>query len=580
MSKITHSEGNGGASMSSGNVHYEVFQRRGKASGWTLFGALASREAAINEAKALLARGEAAGVRVLKETFKAETGDFQSLKVFEEGDIADVKAKVQEGTSLPCFKPDDFYSFHGRRSIARLLSEALGRWRITATELLHHAGHIERLELTGTVMQHAVQKAAIKHAGATGEPVQQIVKQLNELISRAIQRVVLDERNNRLPRIGKEGFGSLCARFADVSGADYYVNCAIARHIEDAKGWSEKLAAVIALLNDLPADGPAREVGLRVVDSLVAELLEGNAAITDLLGETPNLGHALLKLADLFLGRNSGESGANQGLCALSSEFSKGNLVSARAAIGQRVLDEIKGVRRLDPGSLDEEVRLMRLLATRMAMGQGKLASQDEILDAFNARSRQLVMSEPMERYLAGVHSPDARIEKLYALEENVIGIANKRQLSGFILAIIGSPRTEVYFTDSASPPLQRLQTLSAIYDRNRKAGFQEIERRQIADRIDQIAVMVEQKSGLIEATIRSTPDPWQAVHKLLGLVSNGLLPEGSVSEVARRRAREIIARPSFRAQLGAADPAKLSAFQKLLASAGLETSPGKENAA
>jgi hypothetical protein len=562
--------------MSMGSIHYEVFQRRSKAGGWALHGAFSTRDIAIREAKTLINAGGAVGVRVFKETFKAETGDFMTLKVLEEGDVADAKKRVSDATSLPCFKPDDFYSFHGRRAIARLLKEALGRWRITATELLHHTGHIERLELTGTVMQHAVQKAAVKHAGATGEPVQQVVKQLNELVSRAIERVVLDERNGRLPRIGAEGFGALCTRFAEAAGAEYYLNAAIAWHIEDAKSWGEKLDTVIGLLGALPPEGPARALGLNVVDALVADMLEGGAALGDLLGEQKDLGAALLKMADLFLGRLTLSAEERPGVVALGQEFMKGNLVSARAAIAQRVLVEIKGARRLSPDSLDEEVKMMRLLATRMAMGEGKLASDEEILDAFTARSKQLVMPGTIERYLTGLHSPESKLEKLYTLEENVIGTANKRELAGFIVAILGSPRSEAYFVDSTEAPASRLQILADIVKRNRRAGFQDIEKRQIVERIDQVALQIERKAALFETLIRGNPDPVQAAGRLLSLIAGGSLPEGALSEAARDRVRDLMKRTAFRTALKTAEPARVEALGQLIAQAGLEPAGSK----
>jgi hypothetical protein len=406
--------------------------------------------------------------------------------------------------------------------------------------------------------------------------VQQIVKQLNELVSRAIERVVLDERNGRLPRIGKESFGALCTRFAEVSGAEYYLNSAIAWHIESAASWSAKLDTVIGLLNDLPGDGPARGIGLKVVDSLVADMLEGGAALGDLLGEQRDLGAALLKMADLFLGRATLDADERPGVVALGQEFGKGNLVSARAAIAQRVLTEIKGARRLSPDSLDEEVKMIRMLATRMAMGEGKLASQEEILDAFTARSKQLIMPGTVERYLEGQHSPESKLEKLYTLEENVIGIANKRELAGFILGILGHPRSEAYFVESAEAPGPRLQILSDLIKRNKRAGLQDIEKRQIAERIDQIALQIERKSALFDGLIRTMPDPVQAVGRLLGLVVGGSLPEGALTELARERARDLMKRPAFKAALKAAEPPRLEALGQLIAQAGLDAASNK----
>ena len=566
--------------MTSGGIHYEIFCRKGKG-GWSLHAALPNRDAALKEARTLLPAGAATGVRVFKETFNPETGDFQTLKVFEEGDVAEKKAKTSaEGTSLPCFKPEDFYSFHGRRTIARLLRESLSRWRITVTELLHHAGHIERLELTGTVLQHAIQKAAVKHAGATGDPVQQVVKQLNELVSRATERVIMDGRKERFPSMAKEGFGPLCARYAE-SGGDYYVNAAIAYHLEDTETWGEKLDRVLALLGDLPAeDGPARSLGLKLIDSIVGEMLTGNAALGDLLGEMPDLGSALVKMADIFLGRVDPQADDPPGLKALCREFAKGNLVNARTAIAQRVLQEIQGVRRLKPDSLDEEVKLMRMLATRMVMGQGSMITQEEILDAFTARSKHLVTAGTIDHYLEGSIKPEDKIEKLLVLEENIIGTANKRSLVSFVMSVLTATRTEAYFVESNEPPQARLVLLGKLSLRLQKAGFQDLNKRQLAERIDAMAVLIERKSGFLESMMKSAKTPLEALERILPLITNQILPEGSLVETLRTRMRDVMRTPAFKAQLSDAPQARVSALAELITKAGLEPTGGKADAA
>ena len=55
-------------------------------------------------------------------------------------------------------------------------------------------------------------------------------------------------------------------------------------------------------MGEISADGPARALLLTAVDSLIAEMLNGSAALADLLGQNPDLGHALMNLVELFLG--------------------------------------------------------------------------------------------------------------------------------------------------------------------------------------------------------------------------------------------------------------------------------------
>src|SRR5215467_5883879 len=103
-------------------IHYELFRQYGKGGGWSLVEANPNRDAAVARAKELLAEGQATAVRVVKETYHPESGDYVSLTVFEDGKIAYQKSnkKIEDIESpVPCFKPDDLYSYHARMTMVR-----------------------------------------------------------------------------------------------------------------------------------------------------------------------------------------------------------------------------------------------------------------------------------------------------------------------------------------------------------------------------------------------------------------------------------------------------------------------------
>ncbi len=182
-------------------IHYEVFRRAGARGGWTLHEVASSRELAISMAQELMASEKATGVKVVKETYNDDTGDFLTLKIFEEGHNQVKMAPAQEDAphALPCFKPDDLYSYHARATMMRLLIDFLGRNKITITELIHRADMLEKLEATGTLYQHAIQKVAVAQAANTTTPVQHFVKSLNELATQAFHRVYRDQRRGLFP---------------------------------------------------------------------------------------------------------------------------------------------------------------------------------------------------------------------------------------------------------------------------------------------------------------------------------------------------------------------------------------------
>src|SRR6202789_3305609 len=92
-------------------IHYEVFRRGGAKGGCTLHEVTGARTRALNQAKELMATDQATGVKVVKETYNEESGDYLTLKIFEDGrNVMKVSAAKEEPPqALPCFKPDDLY---------------------------------------------------------------------------------------------------------------------------------------------------------------------------------------------------------------------------------------------------------------------------------------------------------------------------------------------------------------------------------------------------------------------------------------------------------------------------------------
>jgi len=66
-------------------IHYEVFKRVGARGGWTLHDVRNDREISLSLAKELMATDQATGVKVVKETYNDDTGDYLTLKIFEDG---------------------------------------------------------------------------------------------------------------------------------------------------------------------------------------------------------------------------------------------------------------------------------------------------------------------------------------------------------------------------------------------------------------------------------------------------------------------------------------------------------------
>jgi hypothetical protein len=254
---------------------------------------------------------------------------------------------------------------------------------------------------------------------------------------------------------------------------------------------------------------PARTLLLTVIDSLVAEMLNGTAALADLLGQNPDLGHALMNLVELFLGITVNVAeGAGGGINELARFFAKDDLQESRSAIAARILAELKGLKRLCPDSLEDEFKMLRRLGNQLVRGQGKYLSHEDLIAAFTERSRRLVTLDPLQQFLQGAKTSDEKLERLLVVEENIVGAENKRMLSTFMLPII----TANSFDDQIAPGVPRQQPSKARLPNCRIAycaqAFQEIQKNQIAMALDAAAQRIEKRTRFLASIEIRMPIP------------------------------------------------------------------------
>jgi hypothetical protein len=285
---------------------------------------------------------------------------------------------------------------------------------------------------------------------------------------------------------------------------------------------------------------------LTAIDTLVAEMLNGAAALADLLGHNPDLGHALLNLVDLFLGAtvNVGE-GPGRGINELARSFAKDELPEARTAIAERIRSELKGMKRLCPNSLDDEFKMLRRLGNQLVRGEGKYLSHDDLLAAFTERSRRLVAHEPLQQFMQAAKTSAERLERLLTVEENIVGAENKRALSTFIMAIVTPNSFEDQLSPTAPVP-QRLRRVTELQERVLRSGFQDVQKSQIATALDAAALRIETRAKLLASIEVRIANPTERAQALLKLCAAGVFTQGELMMKARRLLMTSLARPGF----------------------------------
>ncbi len=306
------------------------------------------------------------------------------------------------------------------------------------------------------------------------------------------------------------------------------LNGAIALYLRDAKGWDEKVLRLLNLTEH--ADGAGRILLLSCIDTIIAEILSGAAALHELIGAKGTFGEELGSLVELFLGAEQNHASERRGLIALTHHFAADDLPEARTAIAQRLMAEFKSIKRLCPASLAEEFKTLRKIADRLVRGVGKYLSHEDLVAAFTLRSKRLVTYETLRAHIEDTATPDEKLNRLFLIEENIIGAENKRRLADFVLPIVTSLPFETYFQDPKLSVLTRLQSLADLQLRTRRSGFQDNQREEIAGLLDRIACDAEQRAKLLDTIVTNAHGPVDRATRILTLCIGGYFTEGSLA--------------------------------------------------
>ena len=569
--------------MGVGRVHFEVYVRRTPRSSWTLEMASENRAGAIACAEDLMKEARVAAAKVTKETLDEETREFQTVTIFKTGahEAGLKKAKVREQVEALCVTPQDLYTIHARERIGRLLEAWLERNHATPFELLHRPDLVEQLETSGADLQHAVQTIAVPEALARGMSVHELIRTFQALIERAVERLLTDFRRGLLPDVDAEGFAAAAERLAHEPERGYLLGAGVAAAIAPAGSWTEKVTRLLDLAEAAPASGPARQLALATLAQPLAEILGCKPGLEDILGRGLDVGAHLAALTRLAAAEAVDaliriEPSVAKVMPTLSPSAARlarwladEAFIEVRAAIGQRILRELSGPRRLRRGDAAAEIDVLRALAMSLTAAAGQLLPLEDVQAAFSTRSKMLVTGEFVEAYLGQDRTSHEEARALVWLTENVIGAANKRVAGRWLGAVVASLKFEKELRNAPETAAVRLAGLAALQRATARCGL-------VAEDYAPIQAKLGDLGGLVEADARLVAQLAQArapaVHRLtllLRLASGESAPLGPAADRARAEAMKLVRHEDTRAELSSA-PEQVETVRDLIQRAGL----------
>lgn len=559
------------------DVHYELFVRRKLGAQWTLDMATEARATAVQNAEEALTQGRAIAVRVTKETLDPETREYRSISIFTKGQVDGGKPKKEvEDLDPLCVQPADLYTAHARDRIGRLLDGWLARHNATPFELLHRPDLVERLEASGTDLQHALQKIAIPEAEARGLSVHEMIRTFQSLVDRTVANLMKSFKKGDLPDLDKEGFAKAAIRLASDPDRAFLLGAGVAASIAPGISWSDKIARLLDLADAAPTEPGPRALALQAIEQPLAEIIGSRAGMADLLGTADDLGSTLAAMTRLTGGaqvealiRMQAQVRACMpelsGTAKRLSEWLSGDhFAPVRAAIAKRVLNELNGVRRLKPTDAEAEIEYLRALAMSLTAAAGRILPPEDIQAAFTVRSKTLLNGEFIEALLGRDRSARDEVTILIRLAENVMGAVNKRQAARWLSANITALRFEKELRQGPDSPVTKLASLAHLQRTVTRSGLVPEDYQPLCAKLGELGAQVESDTRLLTMLVRA---PAPLAHRLALLVKLAMGeagPTGPVADKARLEALKLARAPEVREEL-AASPETMDLLKGLM---------------
>lgn len=543
-------------------IHYEIFVKKNRKSGWNLYQACEDRKEALETAKAQRT-SDAISVRVTKESYDERNEVFRSVSIFNEGPEKHQR-QMRENNRMdpPCRNPLDLYNMHARRTMARALGPWLKRHAVSVMELLHRPDLAEQLAAAGHDRQHAIQKVAIAQAGSQECSVQHLVRTLTELADKATDRLRALQKSKTLPGFDGKGFAQTYETCSRHKEPEFAIRHALAQAMAPFKTWEKKFAFLSACVSDALVEGEGNDDALAMLDEFISETAALPHAVNELC-HGREMGAQLDEITDLLQGTASKQQ--KEGMRLLAEAISSKRLPLTQSVLASRVFNELCGPRRLYPDEFMKEVELNRSLADRLMQVDRALAPADRLQEAFVIRSSRLLSQDAITNLLSTCdQQAGTELRALLHLEGSIVGDANKAKLATYVRAILGAHKTRTWLASKSAKTLERLSQLAHAQRKVLASGFAVPDRTELSEQIDRLCRTAMEETRIIEEICRREPDPVNSAMALIRLCEKGVLTMGVCSETICRKALSLLKSHSVRQKVAQGDESTIARAREI----------------
>lgn len=530
--------------MSDQQVHFEVHVRQ--SGSWTVQKVGEDKTSAVETAKQLKTNRNVDAVKVLQVSFDSSDPVFHDKEIYFDGDRNQSgKQNDVELIEPICKKMDDLYRPEARRAIWILLQKPMLGWQITPLELLHHQGHLQRLNDTGQILQGAVQRVAISQVQKTGQKVNDRVLDLYSFANEVLGELKKLTIEDNIPDIEDGNLIKLSRKLNDDPNWRRTFMMALARYFQDYKTVDEKFHKILEWLGLY--DDPRV---LEMLDRYLADFLSQSQFLQIILGEEENLGEAMLGLVDFIRGSRKFTPNMHKGAVRINALLRDQFLPETRAALSHRFLETLCGNKSFATNNPFKSIQYHSRLLAKMHIADGEHVGGEEAVEALKDRCERMTGPTTIATILGNEKYTLDRAEKLLKVSEGVIGAVNKRTIANYLLPVLDSAHNVKLVMDAPDPPLTTVARLRNLQIQAVKSGFQTYYEDKITEALDALAVDLMNNKEILQGFSKNAKDNTQLGLNLLQLIASDKLTQPACGKLVRQYAKKTIASADFMSAL------------------------------
>ena len=561
--------------------HYEILSDNGRS--WNVEAIVPSNNEAVERAHDVKRLQGSKAVKVVHVSFNNEAGEFREHEVMFLGNRRSSVRKYGDGldAGAPCHSLEHLYSLQSRQAIRRVMRQWLDAHRITPVELLHHPEYINRFEGSGSMLQSAVQRAAMAQAGAYNQDVKVRQRELYNLVDQASAKAKILWRAEKCPLIHNDDLDELVATLAEEKDKDYLFCASLTNWLRRFQSGQEKFIALLEMATR--SKKPATTAHL---DGFLTDFFEDANTVAKLIGNQHTLGDAVLRLADLVNPSSAPlsvqqQSEAPETFAANANSSSqqtekvkdeiysdadadeadepehpamekfrevlrRGRFPKCRQTLIRRIDQTLTGPRSLTSGGVLPDAQLLARLHQRLCDEDGNFVMGSDMEEAFTQRSQRYISGDAVGRMLEGVSDPIQRVSILLDAVQGIFGKSSRQRIGDYIVAVLKEPANQEALRNPANPPAVHMRDLRTIQRRILESGLSEKQSETTSEILDGVCVDLLERAQILSKIAARSSNSIDECISILKLCAAGTFTEGRALGQAHARAAVVLRSPGF----------------------------------